>query len=483
MNNPRILIADDDEHILTTLRLMLKVNGFEIITAGTPEQTLASAISAEPDVALIDLNYQLDTTSGQEGFSLITQLQHQVPELPIVVMTGWGTIDIAVQAMKSGAADFIEKPWDNQQLLHVLHTQLRLRRSLTGQARLKRQNQLLQQQLTPDTGDDLIAASPAMMSLLDTLNAIADSDASLLLTGENGTGKSQLAHYIHRHSARREQAFVAVDMSTIPESLFESEMFGHVKGAFTDAKQQRPGRFELADQGTLLLDEIGNTPVSQQSKLLRVLESRQFEKVGSSKTQQVDVRVIAATNADLQQMIGQQTFRQDLFYRLNTFEIRIPALRERPEDILPLASHFIRRFARKYQRDIMPDALSAELLCQLQNYAWPGNIRELSHVIERMVLLCRKNHLDSALLQQVLPGQPTHHQPVAQSNQPVTKSEPLVTAEASPDAGLLQTGTLDEIEQQILRQRLDDYQGQATPAAASLGLSRSAFYRRLAKSK
>ncbi|CAM3699597.1 Alginate biosynthesis transcriptional regulatory protein AlgB [Vibrio aerogenes CECT 7868] len=483
MNNPRILIADDDEHILTTLRLMLKVNGFDIITASTPQQTLASAISAEPDVALIDLNYQLDTTSGQEGFSLISQLQQQVPDLPVIVMTGWGTIDIAVQAMKSGAADFIEKPWDNQQLLHVLHTQLRLRQSLTGQARLKRQNQLLQQQLTPDTDDDLIAVSPAMVALLDTLNAIADSDASLLLTGENGTGKSQLAHYIHRHSTRQEQAFVAVDMSTIPESLFESEMFGHVKGAFTDAKQQRPGRFELADQGTLFLDEIGNTPVSQQSKLLRVLESRQFEKVGSSKTQQVDVRVIAATNADLQQMIGQQTFRQDLFYRLNTFELRIPALRERTEDILPLARHFIRRFARKYQRDIMPDSLSATLVRQLQQYPWPGNIRELSHVIERMVLLCRNDQPDSGLLQQVLPVHQSSVQSASSFQHTPLQQNVTAATGTSPNDALLQTGTLEDIEQQILRQRLDDYHGQANQAAASLGLSRSAFYRRLARSK
>lgn len=467
-----ILVADDDTSILSTLKLLLKMHGFDVITAQTPERALEMAKEYEPDIALIDLNYQLDTTSGQEGLALIERLKALDSELPVIVMTGWGSIDIAVQAMQKKASDFIEKPWDNERLLHMVNTQLKLRESQQKQLHLEQENQFLKAQARQGQPQHLVAQSPRMRELLETLKMVAQSDANILLTGENGTGKSLLAQYIHQHSARREAPFVAVDMSCIPESLFESEMFGHVKGAFTDAKQTRIGRFELADQGTLFLDEIGNTPIQQQAKLLRALESHKFEKVGGTKTQQVNVRVIAATNADLQEMVQTRAFRQDVFYRLNTFEFRIPSLKERIEDIIPLAEQFIERHSEKYHKPVGAISPAAQKI--LKAYDWPGNVRELNHVVERLVLLGNGEY-DRPMILRVLPEQAHLYVSGAHT------SQAQQSANETMSGGLSQT--LDHLEQTILVQRLAHWDGNANLAAESLGLSRSAFYRRLNKSK
>ncbi|QMV15016.1 sigma-54-dependent transcriptional regulator [Vibrio spartinae] len=481
----RVLVADDDENILNTLRLILKVRHFDVVTVHSPELALEQVKQADADIALIDLNYQLDTTSGQEGLDLIQRLKTIDSELPIVVMTGWGSVDIAVEAMKYGAVDFVEKPWDNERLVHILNTQIRLSEGLKKQFRLQQQNQLLQEQLNLCAFDNIVALSPVMKNLMESLMLIVESDANILLTGENGTGKSLLASYIHRYSSRAEQEFISVDMSCIPDTLFESEMFGHVKGAFTDAKQQRIGRFELADGGTLFLDEIGNMPVSQQSKLLRVLEEKQFEKVGGAKTQQVDVRVVSATNADLNEMIGDRSFRQDLFYRLNTFEFRVPSLRERVDDIIPLIERFGQIYTEKYRKPI--GELTDEAIAILQSYDWPGNVRELSHVVERLVLLSQGKPLDKQLLKRVLPDYQEGDMPqstLSPSQRHLVVGDGAVYSEKTVYSDkVAHSNTLEEIELEALKQRLDYFDGNASLAAESLGLSRSAFYRRLGKTK
>lgn len=468
----KVLVADDDISIIKTLKLMLKLHHYEVIAAAQPEEALTLVREEKPDIALVDLNYQRDTTSGSEGLELIAALKRLDAELPIVVMTGWGSIDIAVEAMKKGAADFIQKPWDNARLLQILAIQLQLAAVLKKQQSLQQQNALLQQQLHPCLQDELVTRSPAMQQVMAILQQVIPSDASILLTGENGTGKSMLANYIHQHSSRKEASFVSVNMGCIPDSLFESEMFGHVKGAFTDAKSQRTGRFELADGGTLFLDEVGNVPLNQQAKLLRMLEERQFEKVGASKTQTADVRIISATNADLAALIDAGDFRRDLYYRLNTFEIRIPALRERQEDIPELVSRMLASLAERYRKPQL--TVSAEAMQILQSYAWPGNIRELSHMLERTVLLGTGGMLDKNLLALALPLEAMAHCPEAQKQMQMQTLLPpaLSPADTEPQ-------TLEDIEQHALQKRLAAYNGNANEAAESLGLSRSAFYRRL----
>ncbi|MGX9522711.1 sigma-54-dependent transcriptional regulator [Vibrio mediterranei] len=472
MTTHTILVADDDTNILSTLKLMLKVHNYEVVTAQTPDQTLDCLKRHDIDLALVDLNYQLDTTSGKEGLTLIDAMKGLDSELPIIVMTGWGSIDIAVQAMQRGAADFIEKPWENERLQHIVKTQLKLSISQKKQRHLEQENHFLKTQAQKNQPTHLITESPVMLELVNTLKVVAQSDANILLTGENGTGKSLLAQFIHQHSSRQPESFVAVDMSCIPEALFESEMFGHVKGAFTDAKQTRPGRFELADNGTLFLDEIGNTSPIQQSKLLRVLESSEFEKVGGTKTQHVNVRVIAATNANLSEMVQSRTFRQDVFYRLNTFEFRVPSLKERVEDIVPLAEQMIERYSDKYRKPI--GTLSPAAKQVLQTYDWPGNIRELSHVIERMVLLGNGDY-GRTMTMRVLPEQ---------ANAPFRAETTALNSTQGNETNYENVSeSLEDIETTILQQRLAHWGGNANLAAESLGLSRSSFYRRLNKSK
>jgi DNA-binding NtrC family response regulator len=453
---PRILIADDQADVLAALRLLLKADRFEIETASSPAGVLKAVDSQELDVVLIDLNYARDTTSGSEGLDLLSRIQAVDPTLPVVVMTAWGSVDLAVEAMRRGARDFIQKPWDNARLLAVLRTQIELAGALRRGQRLEAENLALRDNAA-DAASKLpriIAESQAMKGVLKLVERIGPADANVLITGDNGAGKEVIARALHATSARSAKPLVSLNAGALAEGVFESELFGHVRGAFTDARTDRVGRFELADGGTLFLDEIANVPLNLQPKLLRVLETGEFERVGSSKSRKVDVRLLSATNADLRAEVAQGRFRQDLLFRLNTVEIHLPPLRDRREDVQPLAEHFLRQHSERYRRGIMgftPQAVDA-----LRQHAWPGNVRELDHVIERAVLM---------------------------------SSSSLVTAfdlalQSTPDARLsarLEEMSLEEAERLLIRKALARFEGNANRAAEALGLSRSALYRRLQK--
>lgn len=463
-----ILIADDDPAIVASLRLLLSHSGYSVVHANSPQETLFLAQKQTPSLLLIDMNYQQDTTSGSEGLDLLAKLKEWDEHVPVVVMTGWATIDLAVAAMQKGASDFVQKPWDNNRLLSIIKAQLQIaytRHQLQAaqhqSTRLTRENQILKEDKDSQTLP-MVAESDAMQTLLKQCKQAALSDASILINGENGTGKSVLAEFIHQHSDRAHQPFIAVNMGAIPESLFESELFGHAKGAFTDAKTKRIGRVELAQGGTLFLDEIGNLPMSQQSKLLQLLENKSYQPVGSSAPQIANVRVIAATNADLNQMVQDKLFRMDLLFRLNTLTMTLPALRQRSQDILPLAKAFCTHFAAKYQKSNL--TLSDNAQAALLSYGWPGNIRELSHVIERSVLFTESQEItaDALMLQDSLESTST---------------------EAASEVELDSQATMAEIEKKVMLERLEQFDGNANLAAESLGLSRSAFYRRLDKYK
>ena len=451
--NKKILIADDDINIIASLKFVLADEGFDILAVTTPQAALDNLKTQSVDLILLDMNFHQDTTSGAEGVQLVEAISALNLNIPIIVMTGWATIDIAVEAMQAGAKDFIQKPWKNERMLSAIDNQLALAKSDKKAQRLSQQNQLLTSQAHPGNRAGIIAQSPAMQTLLSTLDDLAKSDMSILLTGDNGTGKSMLASYVHSVSTRAEHSFVPVNMGAIPESLFESEMFGHVKGAFTDAKESRIGRFEIAEQGTLFLDELANIPLAQQAKLLHVLEAQQFEAVGSSKSLHADVRIISATNSDLLADIKNNTFRQDLYYRLNTIELRVPSLRERLEDRPALAAHFRQSFSTKYHRAC--PKLSEQAIITMQQYNWPGNIRELSHLMERVLFTCKKDCIDTTELM-------------------LTSDDKV---ESLDDPNL----SLDEIERKTLIKRLKFHRGNATQTAKSLGLSRSGYYRRLSK--
>jgi len=452
---PRILIADDQADVLAALSLLLKGERFQIESASSPEGVLKAIDIHELDVVLIDLNYARDTTSGSEGLDLLSRIRAADPTLPVVVMTAWGSVDLAVEAMRRGARDFIQKPWDNARLLAVLRTQVELGEALRRGRRLEAENMALRDSVA-EANDlpQVVADSPAMKSVLNLVERIGPADANVLITGENGTGKEVITRLLHSFSSRRSKPLISLNAGALAEGVFESELFGHVRGAFTDAKSDRVGRFELADGGTLFLDEIGNVPLNLQAKLLRVLETGEFERVGSSKTQKVNVRLLSATNADLHAEVAQGRFRQDLLFRLNTVEIRLPPLRDRLEDIPVLAEHFLKLHRERYRRPIMgftPEALEA-----LRHHLWPGNVRELDHVVERAVLMS--------------PGS-------------------IVTAfdlalEATPDARLsarLEEMSLEDAERLLIKKALARFEGNANRAAEALGLSRSALYRRLQK--
>jgi len=452
-----IIIADDDPQIVIALKLLLQAEGYNVTAVTNPSDLLDKLKVQEYSLALIDLNYQADTTSGVEGLRLISEIKKLDEILPIIVMTGYSSVDIAVDAMKRGAADFITKPWKNDRLLAILSAQIKLRNSeLKGQKLQQHNNLLRDEQLA--SHDTIIANSASMQQLLSQVRKLAKSDMNILFTGENGTGKSLLADYLHQHSNRQYQPFISVNMGAISESLFESEMFGHVKGAFTDAKNQRIGRFELADNGTIFLDEIANITLGQQAKLLRVLEERQFEKLGSSKTQQINLRVVSATNASLNDLVDNNQFRQDLLYRLNTVEIHIPSLKDRIADIIPLAESFLHIFAKKYQ--LSQPSFTTDAVTALQAYQWPGNIRELNHMIERAIFLCN----DEEITVNDLGINPNNE----------------INANSRCD---FSHATLDEIEYQVINERLTMFQHKPNETADSLGLSRSAYYRRIEKYK
>jgi DNA-binding NtrC family response regulator len=448
VDRPRILIADDQVDILTALRLLLKSEGFEVVAARSPREVSECLPRDRYDLLLLDMNYARDTSSGAEGLELIERIHSLAPDVPIVVMTAWATIDLAVEAVRRGARDFLQKPWDNRRLLATLRTQLELNRALANEERLEKENRLLGSSTRPA----LIAQSSAMQAILELIERVGPSDANVLVTGEHGTGKGVIARDLHARSHRRGRPLLTVNVGALAEGLFESELFGHVAGAFTDARSAREGRFALADGGTLFLDEIGNLPHGLQAKLLQAIETGEFESVGSSLTRRVDVRLLAATNAELAAKVRAGTFREDLYYRLNTVELRLPPLRERREDIVPLAEHFLAAHAARYGRGelcLSPDAVDA-----LRRHLWPGNVRQLEHCVERAVLLARGDEIAAADLGLSAPR---------------------------GGSGSLDEMTLEEVEQALIRKALARSSGKVGEAAAALGLSRSALYRRLVK--
>jgi DNA-binding NtrC family response regulator len=447
-STPRVLIADDQPDVREALKLLLKAEGYQSEAVSSPRGVLAAVESGEFDVILMDLNYARDTTSGQEGLDLLMRLQASDPLLPVVVMTAWASVDLAVEAMRRGARDFVQKPWENARLLAVVRTQTELGRALRQGQRLEAENALLRAEGMPP----LIAEAPAMRPVMEMARRVGPSDANLLITGEHGTGKEVLARTLHALSPRATKPMVTVNAGGLSAGLFESELFGHIKGAFTDAKADRVGRFELADGGTLFLDEIANVPLNLQAKLLRVLETGEIERVGSSRTRRVDVRIISATNADLRAEISGGRFREDLLFRLNTVELHLPPLRDRREDVPLLAAHFLRQYAERYRKTLAgfdPGAMQA-----LLEYTWPGNVRELDHAIERAVLLAQGDQVRMADF--ALRG----------------------VRETAPR---LEEMSLEEVERVLIQKALERAQGNVTQAAEALGLSRSGLYRRLQK--
>ena len=442
----RLLVADDDRDVLEALRLLLKSEGYEVEVVTSPAGVATAAAARDFDALLMDMNYTRDTTGGTEGLDLLTRLRQIDATLPVVVMTAWGSIEGAVEALRLGARDYIEKPFNNTRLLHVLSTQVELGRALRRSQHLESENLALRRDGTPQ----LLAESAAMQPILRLMERIGPSDANALVTGEHGTGKEVVAAWLHAASPRAARPMVTVNLGGLSEGVFESELFGHTKGAFTDAKTDRVGRFELADGGTLFLDEIANLSMAQQAKLLRVLQEGEFERVGSSRSRRVDVRIIAATNADVRAEVAAGRFREDLFFRLNTVEIHLPPLRERRDDIPLLAGHFLKQFAARYRRPVTgfsPDGMRALLA-----YSWPGNVRELAHAVERATLLAEGAAVTAADL----------------SFRAVTDAAPK-----------LDEMSLEEVERALITKALARHDGNVSLAAQALGLSRSALYRRL----
>ncbi len=445
-SSPRVLVADDQQDVLEALRLLLKGEGYRIDTAKSPGAVMRAVEGEEFDAILMDMNYTRDTTSGLEGMDLLTRLRSLDSTLPIVVMTAWGSVESAVEAMRRGAKDYIEKPWDNARLAATLATQIELGRALRKSQRLEDENRTLRRQGLPE----FIAESSTMQPVLEVMRRIGPSEANVLITGEHGTGKEVVAQWLHASSERSARPLVAVNVGGLSEGVFESELFGHVRGAFTDAKVDRVGRFEMADGGTLFLDEIANVPVKQQATLLRILETGEVQRVGSSKIRKVDVRILSATNADIQEEVVGGRFREDLLYRLNTVEIHLPPLRERREDVMSLAMHFLPRHAERYRKNVT--GFASDATAMLLDHPWPGNVRELEHAIERAVLM-------------------------AQGEEILAHDLGLVAVSGGSER--LDELTLAEVERLLIEKALKRFEGNVSRAAESLGLSRSALYRRL----
>ena len=443
---PCILIADDQPDVLEALRFLIKGEGYQAVSVNSPPAVVDAVESRDFDAVLMDLNYTRDTTSGQEGLDLLNRIQTLDTTLPVIVMTAWGSVELAVEAMRRGARDFIQKPWDNARLSAILKTQIELGRALRKGQRLEAENRALRAERFPQ----LIAQSAAMRPVLDVISRVGPSDANVFITGENGTGKGLVAQTLHSVSLRSTRPLVQVNTGGLAEGVFESELFGHVKGAFTDAKSDRVGRFEMADGGTLFLDEIANISQGLQAKLLRTLETGEFERVGSSKTRRVDVRVFSATNADLAVEVAEGKFRQDLLFRLNTIEIRLPPLRDRREDIPVLAAHFLRQHADHYRKPLK--AFDEGAIKALLAHGWPGNVRELDHAVERAVLMAQTD---------------------------MVRAVDLGLRAGREGPPRLEDMSLEDVEALLIKKALARFSGNVSHAANALGLSRSALYRRL----
>jgi DNA-binding NtrC family response regulator len=425
----RVLVADDQPHILEAVELLLSPHGIEVDCVRSPQLLMEALGQCDYDVLLIDLNYTRDTTSGQEGLDLLARIQEYDSRLPVIVMTAWGNIGLAVECIKRGARDFIQKPWENERLLSLVRVHAELHQALRRARQLELENRLLRAEGMPE----FIAQAPA-------------------ITGEHGTGKEIVAKLLHAASPRARMALVAVNAGGLPEGTFESELFGHVKGAFTDARSDRIGRFELANGGTLFLDEIANVPLRQQAKLLRVLETGELERVGSSQTRQVNVRLLCATNADLIEEAKSGNFREDLLFRINTVEIHLPLLRDRREDIAVLAAHFLNRNRTRYRKQV--SGFSPAAMQQMMQYSWPGNVRELEHAVERAVLLCRGDEVEPSDLA-------------------------ITGTRQNPQS--FESMSIDEVESMLISKVLRRCNNNISQAAEALGLSRAALYRRIGK--
>jgi DNA-binding NtrC family response regulator len=448
MQKPKLLVADDQPDVLTALRLLLKGEGFQTETVTSPAGVLKALEEEDYDALLMDLNYTRDTTSGKEGLDLLAQIQSMDSTMPVIVMTAWGSVEVAVEAMRRGARDFIQKPWDNARLLAIVRTQVELARALRQSEHLEAENELLRGEGLPK----LIAESPVMRPILEMISRVGPSDANVLITGEHGTGKEVVAQTLHAISPRASKPLVSVNVGGLVEGVFESEMFGHIKGAFTGANTDRIGRFELANGGTLFLDEIANISMNQQSRLLRVIETGEVERVGSSKSRQVNARIMSATNADVRREVEEGRFREDLLFRLNTVEIHLPPLRQRKEDIPLLANHFLQRYTRRYRKELTGFEQAA--LQAILDHPWPGNVRELDHALQRAVLMAKGEQLSSA---------------------------DLGLQSKRDGSGRIEDMSLDDVERFLIKKALEKNDGNVTEAAKALGLSRSAMYRRLQK--
>lgn len=453
MENSKILIVDDDRDILETARMFLKQEFSYVQIEQDPTKIPALMKMHDFDVVLLDMNFKIGVNDGEEGFHWLAEILKSDPQAVVILITAYGEVDLAVKAMKQGATDFVLKPWKNQKLLGTIMSALRLRQSRNEVEKLKvtqeKLNDVIDQPFV-----DFVGESPAIKRVHELIDRVATTDADVLILGENGTGKELVARAIHRKSQRKNKVFISVDLGAITETLFESELFGHVKGAFTDAKQDKPGRFELANGGTIFLDEIGNLTMSLQSKLLTVLQNRKVQRVGATQEIAVNFRLICATNMSLNDMVYEKKFRQDLLYRINTVEIRVPPLRERQDDIPLLAEHFLTVYGRKYKRPGMK--IDKAVMQKMKKYFWPGNIRELQHAIERAVILNEEKSIESAEL--------------------------LINPNAlKPKQDTQQPRTLEEMEKLFILQSLDDNDGNVSQTAVALGMTRTALYRRMKK--
>ncbi|MDH5397493.1 MAG: sigma-54 dependent transcriptional regulator [Cyclobacteriaceae bacterium] len=449
----KILMIDDDEDVLLAAKLLLKKHAHQVIIEKNPKKIPFLLNNDSYDVILLDMNFSKDITSGKEGFFWLNQILEKDPAAVVILITAFGDVEMAVKALKEGATDFVLKPWQNEKLLATISTAIKLKKSYNEVDRLKKAKKQLEEDINQPF-KNIIGESQAMKEVFELIEKVAKTEANILILGENGTGKELIARAIHNRSERSENVFVNVDMGAITETLFESELFGHVKGAFTDAKEDRVGRFEMANSGTLFLDEIGNLSLSMQSKLMAVLQNREVFRVGASKGAPVDIRLVSATNMSIHAMVGEGAFRQDLLYRINTVEIRIPPLRDRISDILLIATHFLKVYARKYRKNI--SHIDADGLKKLQMYHWPGNVRELQHAVERAVIMTDGDHLgpnDFFFLKQ---------------------GEERLDVES----GIL---NLDELERKVIRKAIKIHDGNISKAAKDLGLTRASLYRRLGK--
>lgn len=451
MNEGKILMIDDDEDVLLAAKMLLKKSNHQVIIEKNPNKIPFLLNNDTYDVILLDMNFSKDTTSGKEGFEWLKQIKERDPNAVVIMITAFGDVEMAVRALKEGATDFILKPWQNEKLVATISTAIKLKKSYNEVDKLRKAKQMLEEQISQPFRD-IIGQSNALKEVFGLIDKVAKTDANVLILGENGTGKELVARAIHQKSMRKDNSFVAVDMGAITETLFESELFGHKKGAFTDAREDRPGRFELANGGTLFLDEIGNLSMALQSKLLSALQSRQITRVGSNQPIEVDIRLICATNMPLHQMVQEGKFRQDLLYRINTVEITIPPLSDRIDDIPLLANHFLNHYAKKYRKEV--HTIASDAMNKLKKYPWPGNVRELQHAIERAVIMA-----DSSTLQE---------------------SDFLFSRKSANDI-TSDTLNLDEVEKAAVVKAIQLHNGNISKAAEELGLTRASLYRRMEK--